>query len=145
LGHSRFGAEIVATLVGERMVDQLVQLTLDPGPGAGASVEELEELTAHLRRELLELDVHSVERVRTDEAPAGTRAVDMMALGALVVSLTNSPDLLKALVGTVQAWVARDQDRSIKLELDGDTLEVTGLSSGEQQRLVEQWIARHSK
>jgi hypothetical protein len=32
----------------------------------------------------------------------------------------------------------------VKLTLDGDSLEVTGVSSEEQDRLVELWIAREA-
>jgi hypothetical protein len=32
----------------------------------------------------------------------------------------------------------------VKLTLAGDSLELTGLSSDEQNRLVELWVARHA-
>jgi hypothetical protein len=31
----------------------------------------------------------------------------------------------------------------VTLEIDGDKLEVTGLSSEEQQRLINAWLSRH--
>jgi len=33
----------------------------------------------------------------------------------------------------------------VKLELDGDALELTGVSSRDQQRLIELWIERHAE
>ncbi|MBA2425721.1 MAG: hypothetical protein H0V60_01410 [Actinobacteria bacterium] len=45
----------------------------------------------------------------------------------------------------IQKWVAGKGSRSVKLELDGDALEVTGLSSADQQRLITAWIERHSE
>jgi hypothetical protein len=95
-----------------------------------------------LRRELLDLDVEAVELARAGEPPPGTRAVELAALGALVVTVAQSP-LLGPVVAAVRSWLAGAQQRSIKLELDGDVLELSGLSSKEQQRLVDEWLRRH--
>jgi hypothetical protein len=110
--------------------------------GPDADPEEVAEATLQLRRELLDLDVEAVELVQAGEPPPGTRAVELAALGALVVTVGQSP-LLGPVVATVRSWLASAPQRSIKLELDGDTLELTGLSSNEQRRLVDQWLGRH--
>jgi hypothetical protein len=47
-------------------------------------------------------------------------------------------------VAAIQGWLGRSQQRSVKLELDGDVLELTGVSSRDQQRLVDEWLRRHS-
>jgi hypothetical protein len=65
-------------------------------------------------------------------------------VGALIVNLLQSSTLLGAVVGTVQSWLSGHKGRSVKLELDGDVIELTGVSSDQQQRLVDAWIARHA-
>jgi hypothetical protein len=112
--------------------------------GADAGAEEVAEATLQLRRELLELDVDSVELARAGEPPSGTRAVDFVALGTLMVTVANS-GLLGAVVSAVRSWLGGGSQRSIKLELDGDVLELTGVSSEEQHRLAEAWLRRRGK
>ena len=111
--------------------------------GPGDDAEGLAEATLQLRRELLELDVEAVEAPPAGEAPPGTRGVDLPALGALVITAVR-PQLLTAVVATVRSWLTRQQQRSIKLELDGDVLELTGVSSSEQRRLTDEWLRRHA-
>lgn len=120
------------------------QLSLQVDAGTWLEADELEELTRQLQRELADLEVDAVELVRAGEPPPGTRAVDVLAVGSLLVTLARSSGVLSAVVGAVQSWVAGPRQRSVKLELDGDTLEVTGLTSADQQRLIATWIARHS-
>ena len=111
--------------------------------GPDGDAEEIAEATFQLRRELLDLDVDSVEIPGAGEPPTGSRAVDVAALGALVVHLADS-QLLAAVVTAVGSWLAASSRRSIKLRLGGDDLELTGVSSQEQRRLTDEWLARHS-
>ena len=126
------------------MADANTKLAVEVSAGPFADAEELDELVAQLRRELLELDVDSVDRVRGGPAPAGARAVDVLALGTLLVSLVDPATVLPVVVGAVEAWLSGRRQRSVKLELDGDVLEVTGLSSKDQRRLIERWLDRHT-
>jgi hypothetical protein len=64
--------------------------------------------------------------------------------GALTVMLALSQKLLTALTETVQSWVSRGDGRSVKLELDGDVLEVTGITRRDQRELIQVWIDRHT-
>jgi hypothetical protein len=116
-----------------------VQLAVAPDD----DTEEVAEATLRLRRELLDLDVEAVELPSAGEAPPGTRAVELAALGALVVTIGKS-QLLGPVVAAIRAWLGGSPQRSIKLELDGDTLELTGLSSQEQRRLTDEWLRRHT-
>jgi Effector Associated Constant Component 1 len=112
--------------------------------GSDDDAEEVAKATLQLRRELLDLDVDAVELPPAGEPPPGTRAVELAALGALVVAIGKS-QLLANVVAAVQSWLAGSpQRRSIKLELDGDVLELTGVSSKEQRRLTNEWLARHA-
>ncbi len=124
------------------MEDQLTRLGIQVTGGPDADAEEVAEATLQLRRELLDLDVSAVETPRAGEAPPGTRAVELAALGALVVEMVK-PELLTAVVATVRSWLSRSQHRSIKLVLGGDVLELTGLASDEQRRLTDEWLRRH--
>jgi hypothetical protein len=106
--------------------------------------EELFQLTQGLRGELLELEVDAVDLGAEGEAPDGAKGVELLAIGGLVVKFALNSSLLKSVVDTTTAWLGRQGARSVKLNLDGDTLELTGVSSEEQSKLVEQWIARHA-
>ena len=108
-----------------------------------ADPEELADLTARLRNELLDLDMEAVEPLRTGPPPPGARAVDLMAIGTLIATFTR-PDLLVAVVAAVRTWLGGAGGRSVKLELDGDALELTGVSSKEQRRLTDEWLRRHA-
>lgn len=107
-----------------------------------ADPEDVAEAAVRLRRELLGLDVEAVEMVGGGEPPPGTRTADLVMLGALVVTIANSK-LLPSVVTVIQSWLSRSQQRSIKLELGGDVLELTGLPSNEQRRLTDEWVRRH--
>jgi hypothetical protein len=123
---------------------QRAQIALNLGLGTDADAVEIDEATARVRRELLALDVDRVDGVSAGEAPSGTRAAEILALGGLVVTLARNGNIIASVVRGLQSWAARDRNRSVKLELDGDTLEVTGISSAEQEGLITAWLARHA-
>jgi hypothetical protein len=120
------------------------QLAAVVDAGADSDAEELAELTRRLRGQLLELDVDAVEPATGGEAPAGSKGVELLAIGGLVIQFAMKSEVLKSVVDATTAWLGRQQGRSVKLTLDGDTLEVTGVSSDEQRRLVDLWVARHA-
>jgi hypothetical protein len=110
--------------------------------GPDADAEEVAEATLQLRRELLDLDVETVQLPRAGEPPPGTRGVELAALGALAVTISQS-QLLTPVVAAVRSWLAGSQQRSIRLELGGDVLELSAVSSKEQRRLADEWLRRH--
>jgi|SRR5215207_93062 len=110
--------------------------------GPDADDEEVAEAILQLRRELLDLDVDSVD-LPGAVSLRPTRGVELAALGALLVSVTQS-QLLAPVLAAVRSWLGGSPQRSIKLELEGDTLELTGISSTEQRRLVDEWLQRHT-
>jgi hypothetical protein len=123
------------------MKERAATLGIHVAVGPDNDAEEVAEATLQLRRELLDLDVE-VEQAPAGESPPGTRAVELAALGALAVTVSQS-QLLTPLVAAVRSWLAGQQQRSIKLELGGDVLELTAVSSKEQRRLVDEWLRRH--
>jgi hypothetical protein len=118
-------------------------LSVQVAVGPGGDADEVAQATLQLRRELRDLDVDAVEVQGAGEPPPGSRAVDVAGLGALVVNLAD-PQVLAAVVATVRSWLAGSSRRSIKLQLGGDALELTGVSSSEQWRLADEWLARHT-
>ena len=127
------------------MAGAQVQLAAVVDAGPDSDAEELAELAQRLRGQLLELDVAAVEPATGGEAPAGAKGVELLAIGGLVVQFAMKSEILKSVVDATAAWLGRQQGgRSVKLTLDGDTLEVTGVSSDEQRRLVDLWVARHA-
>jgi len=110
-----------------------------------ADDDHLERSSLLLRDELGDLDVDSVLPLYESAAPEGTRGFSIAALGSLLISLGPSAKLLASVVQAVRGWLARGpRDRSVRLELDGDVIELTGASSALQERLVDEWIRRHS-
>jgi hypothetical protein len=113
--------------------------------GPDVDDEELAELTSRLRNELLDLDVDDVlPQTASVDAPADSKGVAMGAIGGLLVQFALSPEGLRTVVSGVRSWLGRQRIRSVKLSLDGDTCEVSGLDSDEQKRLVDLWIVRHA-
>jgi hypothetical protein len=126
------------------MAEHPATLGIQVAVGPDGDADELAQATLQLRRELLDLDVDAVEVPGAGEPPPGSRAVDVTALGALLVGLAD-PQLLAAVVAAVRSWLGGSSRRSIKLELGGDALELTGVSSKEQRRLTDEWLARHAR
>jgi hypothetical protein len=112
----------------------------------GADPERLDALTGYLRRELLQLDVEDVSRARAGEVPPGARAIDVVAVGGLVVSLGRAAVGLKVVVAAARRWLSGGGGvrRTVKIEIGGDTLELSEVSTAEQNRLVDLFVRRHS-
>lgn len=106
--------------------------------------EELAELTFRLQAELLELDVAMVEPADSGPAPGDSKGLSAAAAGALVVRFALRADILRSVVSGVRSWARRQHVYSVKLTLDGDSLEITGPHSAAQDRAVDLWIARHA-
>jgi hypothetical protein len=124
------------------MQDEGLQVRIEVGAEPDADAADLEEATLHLRRELLELDVQDVERPTDGPPPPGTRAVEVALLGTLVVTATH--ELVSAVVRVVARWLGRRPDRSVKLEIAGDSIELTDPSAEDQRQLIEAFLARHA-
>ena len=124
------------------MPAETLSLRVELDTGADAGDEERDELTRALRDELLELDVESVDRPETP-APDGTRAVGAVELGTLLV--TFGQGALGLVTSTIARWVQRRGGRNVTLELDGDRIELTGVSADDQRRLIETFVARHAE
>ena len=113
----------------------------------GADAERLDLLTGHLTRELRELDDVTVDPARV-EPPHGARAGEALQVGSLVVTMLSSASLPQLLTA-VRGWLGRGTTttagaaRSVRLELDGDALELGHATPEEQDRLVELFVRSH--
>ena len=125
------------------MNSEAAALEIAVDAGSGADEDELERLVRSLRAELVQLDVDAVEPAVTGPAPEGARAVEALVAGALVVRLARESHALSAVMEAIRGWLGTHAERRIRIELDGDVLELTGSSEDERQRLVDAWIERH--
>lgn len=111
----------------------------------GSDADALEECAGLLGDEIIELDVDAVESVTAGEAPPGAKGVELAVLGALVVKLARSQKLLGQVVEAVRDWLSRNNAHSVRMEIDGDVLELTGATESERRALVDAWVKRHGE
>jgi hypothetical protein len=113
----------------------------------GADAERLDTLSGYLLDELRELDLSSVAPLPAGPAPAGSKAAGVAAIaGGLLVGLGKAAGGLASVVSAVRAWLQRgDGPRTVRLELDGDILELARPTPADQERLVDLFITRHQQ
>lgn len=92
----------------ENIADVVVELSLEGGDSV-----ELDELTRQLRSEVQELDIESVHEVSEGVAPAGTKGIDMAAIGQMAISL--APSLIPPLFDLLKSWVERKPSTPVKV------------------------------
>jgi hypothetical protein len=107
-----------------------------------ADPERMDRLTSDLRQELLELDVDSVSPVSAGPAPPDSKGLELAAIGTLLVYAKNSLPLVSAVVSAVRAWVQRGvpSGRTLKITVDGNTLELSAATDDQQQQLVDEFL-----
>jgi hypothetical protein len=115
----------------------------------GADAVRLDDLGRMLRDELLQLpEAASVDALTVGEPPPGARGGLVSEAGALVVTAQPHVAAVVTIVGSLWRWLRRggsaNAPRSIRLEIDGDVLELSGATDELQDKLVEDWIGRHS-
>jgi hypothetical protein len=82
---------------------------------SGADAEEIDRLTRGLLAELRELPVESVAIPVAGKPPTGAKAVEVAALGALVLSVL--PKVLPSVIAFLQSWRKRGDGKSIKIKV----------------------------
>jgi hypothetical protein len=110
--------------------------------GEDYDTDELAMLTRQLRQELLDLDVEAVEPLRIEDAPGGTKGIEQYSPGSLIVTVARSA--LTALAAALRLWLQRGKSRSIRIEINGDVIELSSVSSSDQAQLIARWLERHS-
>jgi hypothetical protein len=109
--------------------------------GRDVDADQLDDLTAMLRDEILMLDVASVEPMMQNRPPEDAKGPVAALGGWLAVHL--GPASLKAVVKAVVGWAGRN-GKTVELTLNGNTLKVTGASSDVQAKIVDEFFARLS-
>ncbi|WP_049575099.1 hypothetical protein [Streptomyces sp. SBT349] len=104
-----------------------------------SDTEELDGLTAQLRNDLLELDVEDVRRApAVGGLPDGAKAGTTVAVGALVV--TAAPFLVRQVLHLVDTWLQNRPDTTVRVELDGGSIELGHASAEERRRLIDLFV-----
>jgi|HubBroStandDraft_6_1064221.scaffolds.fasta_scaffold253560_2 hypothetical protein len=112
-----------------------------------ADTERLAVLTGYLRAELLRLDVvEEVSALPAGEPPPGARVFGVVTVGALMIAVGQSFEGLRSVVSVIRDWLSRGEGtgRAVRLELGGDTLELSQASAADQERLIELFIRKHA-
>lgn len=105
-------------------------------------VERLDEFSSVLRRELLDLGVDDVERASAGEAPAGTRGIDVAAIGVLLVAFQEPLVAVTAIVGTIRGWMSSTRGaHAVELTIGDQTLKIDSASREQQDRLIDEFVA----
>ena len=121
----------------EGSADLLVQVSSSPDGDA----EELAEMVARLREDLLELDVRAAEPMLEARAPDSSKGALAAVGGWLVVTL--GPEALRTVIHRVAAWATRTNS-TVEISLGGDVLKVTGLDRDQQNLLINEWLNRQA-
>lgn len=114
-------------------------LVLQVRPGPDDDAGELAELAGLLRDELSDLDVAMVECLPDGAVPAGAKG-GAAVVGWLAVQL--GPEALRAVLAKVADWADRN-DRGVEVTYGGDTLKLIRATRQQQERIVDDWLARH--
>jgi len=118
-------------------VEQATQLNLRLLPIRDGELELLE-----LRDVLVDAGVSRVELTKIGDLPEDKRSA-MGAAASLVATLTGSAGLLGGVVAALRRWLARRPKRTIKLCIGPDCIEITGLSSHNEDRLIDTFVRVH--
>ena len=119
-------------------VDGLILQVL---PVADSDAEELADLAGGLHAELLGVDAASVAPLTAEAAPEGAKGLGTLA-GWLLVQF-GTLDGLRAVVAAVRGWTSRT-GRTVEVSIGGDALKVTGVTSQQQEKIIDAWLARHA-
>ena len=129
----------------DRRVDVTADATevlLQLDAGSDAEPREVAELSFRLRDELREVDGVILRR-ETAVPPAGAKAGAAVEWGTLLVGVVSS-GALTALLTQANAWLGRQRHGTIRVKVGDDELELTGATSEDQRRVVDEWLARRA-
>jgi hypothetical protein len=122
------------------VVTDVEGLILQVLPVADSDAEELADLAGRLRAEVLGVDAVSVVPLTAEVTPEGAKGLGTPA-GWLAVQF-GSLDGLRAVVAAVRGWTSRT-GRTVEVSIGGDALKVTGVTSQQQGKIIDAWLARH--
>ena len=94
----------------ESPAELFIELSLDNGDAT-----ELDELTRQLRAQVEELNIDSVGQISEGPAPEGTKAVDLVAIGQMAVTL--APAIVPPLFDLLKSWVERKPSTPVRIKV----------------------------
>jgi hypothetical protein len=109
-------------------------------PGIDTDDAELASLTRRLRARLLDLDVDAVGPVANPVQPEGAKGLEAL-VGWLGVCLGKEG--LRAVIATAVNW-ATHTGHTIEITYGEDVLKVTGVTSAQQERIINDFLTRHA-
>lgn len=122
-----------------------IKLFIGSDPDLELDSEDLEKSTQRLRREILSLNVEAVDLLKIVDKPSKSKVGDPISWGTIIVTLLATRGVITTLINAIASWLTQYERRIITLEIGGDKLQITGISSEEQKRLIDAWIERNAK
>jgi hypothetical protein len=114
--------------------------------------EGLDDTVSQLRLELLDYGSEGsggsggsvgVEADAVDgEPPPGARAVDVLAIGALVVAVTGGLKAVREVLDVIDGWRQRNRTATVRVRLGDNELELSAATEQTQAELVREFLAR---
>jgi hypothetical protein len=116
------------------------RLNLQVLPVADSDAEELTDLAGELHAELLDVDEVSVALLDDEASPDRAKGLGTLAGGLLAQFGTLNG--LRAVVAVVRRWASRT-GRTVEVTIGGDVLKVTGVTTQQQEKIIDAWLGRH--
>jgi hypothetical protein len=116
---------------------EVVEVVVHVPQTGDEDLDELHDVTGLLRDEFLGLDVHDVGPVKDSASP------DLAKGAGAIAGWLASVEGVRAVIDLLRGW-AGQRRREVEVTIGGDTLKLSGVSSGEQERIIDAWIARHA-
>ncbi|MFC7533277.1 hypothetical protein [Actinoplanes sp. GCM10030250] len=108
----------------------------------GIDDEDTEEATIALGEVLAELPIDTMKRPAGAVAPPGTRATEALEVGAIVVALASSPEVISAVLGGLRQWVSDRRRGRVEVTVGSDVLILDNASPEQQDKIVDAFIER---
>lgn len=119
----------------ENLLELIIALDVQDG-----NPEDVDRLTRQLLTEIRSLEVESVALAKDDAAPTGTKSIDPVLVGALVIAI--GPTLLTKFLEFLHDWAMRREGRTIKLKVqrsNNDSIEIEVPATMSQPE-VQKWV-----
>lgn len=116
-----------------------LRVTIDVG---APSSQDAEQERRSLLRQLRSIETYSMELAPRDGESTAKGASE---IGQLLLTLAASGGVITSLIAAVQSYIAGRSGRKVILEIDGDKLEVSGVDSASEKKLISAWINRHRR
>ena len=109
-------------------------------PHEGEDIEDRKEATQDLRQVLSIIGISSLaSTTRSYLSADGMRSYEAIA-SSIIVMLTSATTL-RLVIKTIQVWLIEKNRHSVKIEIDGKSIEITGGSEESQREYVENFLS----